>query len=557
MKFVVTGFLGAIKQLQSKLLNDSVGVDSRNQNPVRGDLRPWRDPLTVATVPAGRKTIYRMGRDVASDSTYWLSWNEVVHAVRGFLASDSTERTYFTGSGTPKVTDNLIGLATAPYPSAARELGVPQPTGTLTLSEITPGTGDAETRYYVRTYVTDKGEESAPSSAVSITCKPGAVIDIGALDAVPAGNYGVTLQRIYRTQATTTDIADFFFLREVASTLTSTQDDARALNLAATLVTNGPIGAVGRQWSMPPADLTHLTAMGNGVLAGISGRSVRYCEPYKAYAWPPAYVTLPPDVTPVALAAWSGNLLILTTGQPYLVTGSVPEAFGDDPTEMPQACISETSVAVVGGGACWAAPDGLAYYGKFGEKLVTAGILSRDDWQAMNPTTIVGCQYEGAYLGFYDAGGGTLKGFLIDPVNPTGIYYLDTGYVAAFFDRLRDALFVLDAAGDIKKWDAGASYMTATFTTAVLRTQQPMSPSHLQVLADQYPVTVKVTSDQVDRVTGVTSMVLRETRVVNDSRPASLKGGYTSNEFQLEVSVTGAGGVQGVAIADNRRELLG
>lgn len=557
MKLVVTGFLGAIKQLQSKLLTDSVGVDSRNQNPVRGDLRPWRDPLSVASVPAGRKTIYRMGRDVASDSTYWLSWNDIVHAVRGFLASDSTERTYFTGSGTPKVTDNIIGLASAPYPAAARELGVPAPTGTMTLTQSSPGTGADELRYYVRTYVTDKGEESAPSTAVSITCKPGAVIDIGALDPVPAGNYGVTLQRIYRTQATESDIAEFFFLREVASSLTSTQDDARALNLAATLVTNGPVGMVGRQWSMPPADLKHLTAMGNGMLAGISGRSVRYCEPYKAYAWPPAYETLPPDVTPVALAAWAGNLLILTTGQPYLVTGSVPESLGHEPTEFQQACVSETSVVAVAGGACWAAPDGLAFYGRAGQKLVTGGILSRDDWQAMNPTTIVGCQYEGAYMGFYDAGGGTIKGFLIDPVNPTGIYYLDTGYVAAYFDRLRDALFVLDAAGDIRKWDAGASYMTATFVSKVFRTPQPMAPSHLQVIADQFPVTVKVTSDQVDRVTGVTSMVLRETCVVNDSRPVGLKGGYTSNEFQLEVSVTGAGGVQGIAITDNRRELVG
>ena len=44
-------------------------------------------------------------------------------------ADDTTERTYCTGSGTPKWTSNAIGLTGGPpYPQATRELSVPTPT---------------------------------------------------------------------------------------------------------------------------------------------------------------------------------------------------------------------------------------------------------------------------------------------------------------------------------------------------------------------------------------------------------------------------------------------
>ena len=118
-------FLGENRAIDPLLLADGLGVYSRNQKPGRGNLLPWKQPTTVATVPAGRKTIYRMGRDVASDANYWLSWTTVVHAIRGFDAGDTTERTFYTGDGAPKVTDNTVALASAPYPTASRPMGLP------------------------------------------------------------------------------------------------------------------------------------------------------------------------------------------------------------------------------------------------------------------------------------------------------------------------------------------------------------------------------------------------------------------------------------------------
>lgn len=534
MKFVVTGMAGAVLARDPRLLDSGgAGAYSLNQRPRAGELSPWRQPLEVATVPAGRATIYRMGRDVDSDANYWLSWTTVVHAVRGFLATDTTERTYFTGSGTPKVTDNIIGLATPPYPTTARELGVPAPVGTSPLTQTTPGTGDDRLVFYADTFITDKGEESKPRLIGSITAKPGAVISIASLPPVPAGNYGVTVRRIYRGEATDSGQGEFFFLLDMDPAATTGTDDGRAVG-AGTMATTG--------WEMPPADLKCLTGMWDGMMAGISGRSVRYCVQYVPYAWPEGNVTLPPDVTPVALGVWSKNLIMLTDGAPRLISGSTPDQMGDEPIELGKACLSVKSVANVEHGLCWASGDGLAYFGANGPVLLTDGILTREQWQAMNPETMVGVHYEGCYLGFYKVGTDWL-GFAIATASPAGIYFLDKGYPAAYVDKLRNSVFVLDGTS-VKKWDAAEEFMTATFTSGTVRAPKNVNLLALEVAARSWPVTVKVYGDGV----------LRATRTVYDGRPVTIKpGGNPAREFVFEASTSGS--VVGISLAPTRREL--
>ena len=125
------GFAGANLAEHPRRLPESVGVSIVDAEPGNSDLRSMRAAVTVATVPTSpqRRTIYRLGRDAISDTNYWLSWSTIVHAIRGFDGDDTSERTYFTGSGTPKWTNNIIGLAGgAPYPQGVRELAVPAPT---------------------------------------------------------------------------------------------------------------------------------------------------------------------------------------------------------------------------------------------------------------------------------------------------------------------------------------------------------------------------------------------------------------------------------------------
>ena len=528
---------GANLALQPMLLPDSVGVSSTNNKPGRGDFRPWNAPLNKATVPAGRKTIFRMGRDVVSDVNYWLSWPTVVHAVVGGNATDTSERTYYTGSGAPKWTDTTKALPVGSDSNAgARLLGVPAPTGTIVLAAA-GGVGTiTEDRFYTYTYVSDIGEEGAPNPApVQITCKTDDVVTISALAAVPAGNYGVDRIRVYRTQAGTSGSADFFFLREIASTLTSTTDDNRDLGEVMTTTT----------WLPPDAGMTWLTGLWNGMMAGISGRAVRFCEAYTYYAWPIAYEILPTNAKPVALATFGQTLVMLTDGNPSIITGGSPESMDEQPVEFYQSCIAPLSAVGMGHGVAWASPDGLAYVGSGGARLLTTGIMTREDWQALNPSTIQACMYEGRYFGFYN--NGTVKCFIFDPANTSGMTFLDFGADAVHVDALQDALFVLNGI-DIQKFDAGAA-KTATFKSKVFRQSKPVPGfACAEVVGSQTvdnPATFKLYVDG--------NATPKHTQSVTSTTPFRLPSGYHAQDFQIEVSTTSS--IQGVALAHAMKEL--
>jgi hypothetical protein len=554
------GFAGEARASHPTLLPEQVGTISRNQKPGRGDLRPWKQPLTVATVPSGRQTIYRLGRDVASHAQYWLSWTGVVHAVRGYDTSDTTERTYFTGDGVPKVTDNTALDGTDPQDNPGanwRPLGVPAPTSAPSITTSAGGTStENQTVFYVYTYVTSWGWESAPSPvSAENTRKLDAQATIGSFASVPAGNYNVTLIRIYRTETGSSGSTEFLFLREIAIGTASTTDDNRALGEVLPTAT----------WAMPPAGMTNLTSLWNGMLAGISGRAVKFCEPYTPYAWPTRYDIVPPDSTPVALGVFGQSLLVLTTNRPVLAQGSTPEAMDQAPLEIPQGCVAPRSVVSMGTGVAWASNDGLCWYGAGGARILTAGLMTREDWQALVPSSIIGCMYEGLYFGSYDDGGGR-KGFMLNPADRgAGIYFLDAGYTAMHFDELQDQMYVLDG-GNVRRWDAGASAFTARFRSKQYRDTRPVNFGALEVQADTYPVTVRIDALNLPAAT-VTKLVARKPSVfsapttttfrytvnVPDANSMPLASGFAAADWQIEVETSGA--VQSVSIASSVEEL--
>jgi hypothetical protein len=536
MKITLSGFQGANKALHPKLLPESVGVESLNQKPGRGDLRPWKNPLTVATVRSNAKTIYRMGRDVASDERYWLSWDKPVHISQGFETEDVTERTYYTGDGAPKVTNTTLALANTPYPMAYRDLGVPQPQTPIMpqINSVSADAGSAnaqaETVFYVYTYVSDWGSEGMPSPvSMQVDKKRIDTVTLTGFAAPPAGNYGITSIRIYRTQASSSG-ADFYFLREIQLGTPSVVDTNTALGEVIATTT----------WAMPPDNLSNLISLWNGMLAGISGNSVRFSEAYVPYAWPAAYDAIPPDGTPVALGVFGQSLLVLTTGRPLLLAGSSPDSMDQQPLEIPQGCVAPKSVVSMGSGVAWSSNDGLCWYGSGGAKILTAGIMTREDWQSLRPSTVVGCMYEGLYFGSYDNGFGR-KGFIIDPSNPQGIYFMDVGYEVMNFDELQDQLFVVSGT-NVQRWDAG-SPMTATFKSKVFRMPLPTNFGCADVIADTYPITMSVYADGA----------LVHSQQVTERGPFRLPSGFLATDWQVELVTTGA--IQGVMLANSMSEL--
>lgn len=537
-RLVVAGFAGANLALDPLLLPEAVGVDASNMKRTRGNLQPWNAPLTVATVPTSpqRLTIYRMGRDTVSDTNYWLSWSTVVHAIRGFNAQDTTERTIFTGSGTPKWTDNVLGLAGAPYPTATRELGVPAPTTTHTVTMNTDGTGGTpETVYTLITFVNDQGEESAGGPvSTGILAHDGAILNVTSLPAAPGGAYGITHRRIYATKVGDNS-TNYFLAKEVTIATSSTTIDLGDLNDV----------WVTADYDMPPADGHHLTTMWLGMAAMASGKSVRVCEAFTISAWPDTapYKIIVPD-TVVGLGVFDQNLLVLTTGKPAIITGQEPGSLSSSPIELDQSCVSGRGIVSFGFGVVWPSPDGLMLMTSAGPRNLLDGLLTRDDWQALQPTTLVGSSYEQQYLGVYTIGG-VRKGFLIDPRNPGGIVFLSSGYHALYRDTVIDALFVL-STGNVQKWDAGATAMTATFKSKEFHLDHPVNFMACQVLAKTFTaVTVKIYANGV----------LRMTRSVTSSKPFRIPVKNRATSWQVEISTQSP--ISSVVLAESMKELDG
>ncbi|HEU4854279.1 MAG TPA: hypothetical protein VFS89_03215 [Nitrosospira sp.] len=135
-------------------------------------------------------SMFRMEKD---GTEKWLAWDRDVDVARSPIAGNEDRRFYYTGDGEPRVSN--FDLATAgigPYPAGSYVLGVSPP---LTKPTVTPsgGVGATVTRSYVYTFVTQWGEESAPSApSTPVSGKVDATWALTGMDAPPENSGTIT-----------------------------------------------------------------------------------------------------------------------------------------------------------------------------------------------------------------------------------------------------------------------------------------------------------------------------------------------------------------------------
>lgn len=533
-------WVGAATRPNPMKLGPGFSVASRNLRLGSRDLRPWNSPLTVHTLASAanqQSSLYRMGASTVSDTAYWLSWDTDVDVVRSMLALDTAERIYYTGDGEPRTTDNTIALASVPYPSAWRRLGVPAPDAPAGTTITTAGTAtDTHTRAYVLTYVNDREEESAPSTPVTVSCKTDAVVRIDGVPGGPLGTYFVTKVRLYVSTGN-----DFQFVAEMAVGPTTISDNGvtRTYVLASGGATDRPA------WLVPPTDLRGLIALWGGMMGGFLGKSARMCVPYKPHAWPIEYeILLHHDI--VATAKWLTNWVLLTNGPPSIVTGVSPESMtSPEPIDLLEPCVSKRSAIGVGHGVCWASNRGLCYVGSNGApRVLTEDIIEPKVWQATyNPSTIRAVRVERWYVGSYQAAVGR-KAFMYDPAGGGGIIDLDDYMLGWYHDPLSDRVYGLSRNNEVQKWDAGGPRPVIDRSRQV-RLPREACAAYVKVVADSYPVTVQVIATS-------NVGIYTETREVIDGEPHALAGGYLADRFQVEV--TSLNPVQAVMLAETVKD---
>lgn len=426
----LAAFSGEKPIISARLLPETAATAAADFRLDDGALTPCRKNAPAgATVAADARTIYRHGDQ-------WLSWPDDVHAVAGPVAED---RLYFTGDGAPKM--RLDGTV---YP-----LALPAPTIKPTAALTGTGDGDTVTRNYAWTWVTQFGEESAPSPVSDgIDWKPGQTVTISGFQSPPPGR-GITLQRIYRSQTGSAGTY-LYLIDERAASSANYVDTKPADDFDEALPSSG--------WTPPPDDMRGLVSMANGMMAGFRGKEVWFSEPWRPHAWPDRYVmTVNTEI--VGLASIGTVLVVMTKGSPYLMAGAHPDSIQSAKLEANFACINGRAIVDLGFAVCYPAEQGLVTVTADGAvKLATASLFSREDWLSFTPSNIVAAQHSGAYVMSYDTidgNGARYAGSLL--INVGAAEYLvrsNTVMSACWYDSDRSALyFTENGNGSVFRFD--------------------------------------------------------------------------------------------------------
>ena len=482
--WVIRQYRGIAPRAEPRLLADNQAQSAYDFTLWHGSLRPLRNNLEV--IPALPKvgtvnSIYRFGKSTDSDSLYWFHWLPDTDVVRGFVAGDEYERTYWTGGGTePRMTTfQLATTGGSNYPMASRTLGLPRGVAPGVSKSGTP-TGNPETRAYVYCWVTALGELGPPSAASSlITVEDGESVTITGIPAVPpTGNYDIAGKRIFRATAGT-----YLYVAEINAAATSYVDSVATANLGEEIQS--------LYWDMPPAGLSGLTAMANGIMAGFKGKDIYFCEPFYPHAWPQRYImTVDDDV--VALVASDTTLIVITKSLPYTISGTHPESMAMVMGALPQAGVSKRSALSSGNGAIYASPDGLMSVGGGGSTNLTETLFTRTEWQSMKPSSMHGYLFDGRYIGFYDTG--TVQGGFILDLSSGEFMPLSFYATAGYYDPQRDALFLVIGGTQLVKFDSAATYRTGMWHSKSYYLPSPRNMGYARVEASAYPVTMSVTA---------------------------------------------------------------
>lgn len=542
----LTKFSGVAPRVSPNKLSPDMAQTATNVRLVAGTLNSWKNSVTVASgMSAGAQTtIYRYGQDLYSDSQYWFDWDVDVDVVKGAIANDQTERTYFTHPTLgARITYNTLALTggSGAYPYNSYPLGVPAPTGVPVAAVQVEGdtSSSLETRVYVYTFVTALGEEGPPSPVsnfLDVRTVGSTARLTGLSTVVPSGYSGyITAKRIYRTLSGSLS-TEYQLVDEIPITQNTYDDFILGSQL------DEVIPSI--TWTAPPTGSFGITQMANGIMLVFKGYDVYPSEAYIPYAYPANY-SMAVDYPIVGGRAIGTSAIILTTGHPYLLTGSDPSALSLVKLESPQSCSSKRSIAAVNGGVMYSSPDGLIFVSVSGQvQNVTEPLFSRDEWQTLVPNSMHGYFHDGRYYGFYN-NGVEQRGFIYDPAQGSGAFtFIGTYATAGYSDLLQDALY-LKIGTDIVKWNAGASRMTYTWKSAIFEMGSPMNPACAQVIAKAYPATFKLFADGV----------LKHTQTVADANPFWLPSGYRARYLEIEIS--GTAEVLSVHVAPSPQELKG
>lgn len=325
-------------------------------------------------------------------------------------------------------------------------------------------------------------------------------------------------------------------------------DDFNYRSLLNTLETN--------DYDPPPEGLEGITVIQNNLMAGFVGNDVYFSEPNKFHAWPTKYkISLEYNI--VGMVALGSDLLVMTEGYPYVISGSDPAVLSTSRYSTNYPCLSKRSIVQTDVGVMYATHEGLAMASfTGGVQIATAGAHSPDTWNAaLNPATIVGTFYDSMYFGSHSTGAFVYRRSP-DGQAPGDFVHHEVIFTATWSDAKTGALYYLTGDdGDIARWDdPGQPNADFVWKSKVFVSQTPFNMGAARVVADYAGVTVSpvwgeydvewnaanidwfVTEPVTFKLYANKNLIFTTTR--DNSDVFRLPSGYKTDTYEVEVDGT-------------------
>ena len=534
----ISAFDGLKPIVDPVLLPQGGAQIANNVQLVSGAIVPLQGLTTLkALTKTAPQTIYRYGSS-ANENEYWLEFSRISDIIRSPIIDNQYGLLYWSDGVQVKYAPNSMIVSGSTYPGASYNLGIPAPSSAPTITGTAAAEASAsETRTYVYTYVSTYGEEGPPSPASNLaTLDPTQPVYVDNLGSVPSGVHAISLKRIYRSSAVNGQ-AQLQFVVEVPVSQASYTDTVSQAALGEVLPST--------DWVAPPANLLGLKLMANSIGIGFVENTVYLSEPNLVHAWPHQY---PTDYKIVGVGIFGQSAVILTEGYPYIMSGVDPQAMSMEKLGLMQSCVSMESIVDTDGGVIYASPDGLVLIGPGQMDILTKLMLSRKQWQAYNPSSIRAVVHDNKYIAFYTKTNG-VRGVLVFDFSGQGASMTtadintDAAVTALFTDPRTDTLYLAKGTS-IVRHNSGSA-LTFTWRSKTYRMPFPINIAVGQVVADAYPVTLKVYADGQ----------LKTTKTVLDNNVFRLKGGFRAMDWEMEL--VGNSKITQATIASSVEEVRG
>lgn len=278
---------------------------------------------------------------------------------------------------------NTIGVTHLAFPDVTMQAGYTEGQADFQMYGDFITSDVIESRSYVYTWVSVYGEEGPPSPPTLLDGWSNGTWTLG-LWSPPPDELGVLRDlrkiNIYRTVPGQGGATVFFFVEQVDIGETEYVDTIPNNTVAF----NDQLQST--NWFPPPENMQGFTVMQNGMIAGFIGNEIWFCEPYHPHAWPPQYV-LTVDYPVVGMGVTNGALVVCTSAQPYVISGSAPSGMAQVKCADANPCSSRASILGGDGAVTFMSPNGLIQVTAAGVATNTTDLwITREKWQQLTPS---------------------------------------------------------------------------------------------------------------------------------------------------------------------------